>query len=353
MHRGHMSCITKAMHDNDHVYVIVCGYDNDPRAKECGINLNERTRIIQNFYYNEPRISVFSVNDTTLGIDQSQCEKNWEIWTNSVERIIKDKEHTDYDITYYISEKHYEEMLNQVGKKTYLMDRILGISGTEIRKNPHKYWKYIAKPFKKYFVKKFAVIGTASEGKTTLCRKISNYFDIPWVPELARDYIKENNIQSDEEFEYYDFSQFLYMQYNGIKNAIKKASEQSGIMISDTETLVTLMYAKAYSEMSQMSITKDDYKRLEKAAEEHYLNKTDIFDWDIIFLIMPNENTQFEDDGSRYMKQSSYDERIKNFNILHDLLLKYYPNTKIIYMDGSEYEANFECIKGHINKLGI
>jgi len=42
-------------------------------------------------------------------------------------------------------------------------------------------------------VKKVVVLGPESTGKTVLCRMLSEYFDVPWVPEYARDYVAKLN----------------------------------------------------------------------------------------------------------------------------------------------------------------
>ena len=56
------------------------------------------------------------------------------------------------------------------------VDKINPVSGTQIRKNPVKYWSKITAPFKPYLCKNILIIGTASEGKSTLVRDIANYF---------------------------------------------------------------------------------------------------------------------------------------------------------------------------------
>ncbi len=43
-------------------------------------------------------------------------------------------------------------------------------------------------------VKKIAVIGAESTGKTTLCQKLAQYFNTIWVPEYARTYFESKSI---------------------------------------------------------------------------------------------------------------------------------------------------------------
>ncbi|MFN7910520.1 MAG: AAA family ATPase [Bacteroidota bacterium] len=45
-------------------------------------------------------------------------------------------------------------------------------------------------------VKKIAVIGAESTGKTTLCQKLAQHFNTTWVPEYARTYFESKSINS-------------------------------------------------------------------------------------------------------------------------------------------------------------
>jgi nicotinamide riboside kinase len=74
--------------------------------------------------------------------------------------------------------------------------------------------------------------------------------------------------------------------------------------------------------------------------------------WDIIFFLEPG-NT-FVDDGTRYMEQSSLDERIKKADKLKALLKEYNLEDKVIYLKGflkKKFFNNFNIIKNYINNL--
>ena len=57
----------------------------------------------------------------------------------------------------------------------------------------------------------------------------------------------------------------------------------------------------------------------------------------------------FVDDGSRYMKQSTMDERTKNYNILVQLLKDFGWWDKVEIINGNFLE-NFETVKNYISK---
>ena len=75
------------------------------------------------------------------------------------------------------------------------------------------------------------------------------------------------------------------------------------------------------------------------------------FNWDHIFVVRPAAQN-FVDDGSRYMKQASMEERQKNMNRLEELICTFeYDQDKITYLTGGESEKNFEIVRDYIQNL--
>ena len=60
----------------------------------------------------------------------------------------------------------------------------------------------------------------------------------------------------------------------------------------------------------------------------------------------------FVDDGSRYMKQASMNERKENMARLEKLIRNFdYPSERITYLTGGEFEKNFEIVRDYIQSL--
>lgn len=181
--------------------------------------------------------------------------------------------------------------------------------------------------------------GTASEGKSTLTRDIANYFGLPYSTEYGRDYMEYYG-KNDTDLTVTDFQEFLIEQRRYTKQIIEQ-NNNSGIVIADTDNLVTLMYAKAYVEDDDIDLTSEDYKTLKQLAR----NIKRGIQWDKIYLLPP-KNT-FVDDGTRYMKQSTLTERNKNYQILVQLLKEFGWWNKVEILDG-DYLENFETVKTYI-----
>ena len=351
LHQGHLDLIMRAKKENDICFVVVCGYENEPRADEIGLTLNRRFSLIKQMFKDDEQIKVIMVNDTKLGIDESMSDSNWDIWLKYVENETLDNGRDSLGrTTWYVGEEIYVDALykrmnepyqyyNFINNVVYINRSDNNISATMIRQNPIKYWNKIAWPFRQYFSTNILITGTASEGKSTLTRDIANYFGLPYSTEYGRDYMEYYG-KNDTDLTVTDFQEFLIEQRRYTKQIIEQ-NNNSGIVIADTDNLVTLMYAKAYVEDDDIDLTSEDYKTLKQLAR----NIKRGIQWDKIYLLPP-KNT-FVDDGTRYMKQSTLTERNKNYQILVQLLKEFGWWNKVEILDG-DFLENFETVKTYI-----
>lgn len=345
MHRGHLDAIMRAKKENEKVYVIVCGYDNEERAGNINMTLKERTAIVRKIFRNDEIIKVLTINDTDLGIDESMSKENWIAWQNKVAELLYSTLKYSDEIMWYVAEPYYKEMLetyNILKAKVTLIDKVVPVSGTLIRENPLKYWKYIVREYRNNLCKNILITGTASEGKTTLVRDISTYFGIDHSEEFGRDDLLAK-CKTDTDLTADDFVDFLIGQSVDVCSRVR--NNDQGVFISDTDNLVTLMYASAYVDDPNIPITKDEYESKVLPTAKSLAGRVK---WDKIFLLPPKN--KFVDDGSRYMKQSTIDERIANFNRLVGLLKQFGLWDKVEILDG-DFKSNFEKVKNYINKL--
>ncbi|MBO6254323.1 MAG: AAA family ATPase, partial [Bacteroidaceae bacterium] len=248
-------------------------------------------------------------------------------------------------ITWYLAEPYYKEMLekyNILKADVTLIEKAVPVSGTLIRENPLKYWKYIVREYRNNLCKNILITGTASEGKTTLVRDISIYFGIDHSEEFGRDDLLAK-CKTDTDFTADDFVDFLIGQSVDVCSRVR--NNDQGVFISDTDNLVTLMYAQAYVEDPNVPITKEEYESKVLPTAKSLVGRVK---WDKIYLLPPKN--KFVDDGSRYMKQSTIDERIANFNRLVGLLKQFGLWDKVEILDG-DFKSNFEKVKDYINKL--
>ena len=310
LHKGHMELILRAKKENDKCYVIVCGYDGD--KGEPLLPLKKRIRYVKETFKNDSLVEVISVNDTELGIDQSMSDSNWEKWLNRVYREMTPKDAASNKV-WYVGEKSYVYSLIKFGEQPIYVDRQeLPISATMIRSNPLKYWNYISPIFRKVYSHNILITGTASEGKTNLTQDIAKLFGIPYSQEMGR-LRMENVTKQDDELDFGDFHYNLYEQNKANADNIDSLANQ-GIVISDTDNLVTLMYARMYADEPEFELSEDDYQALYAIAKQ----QAKYIKWHKIFVLAPKG--VFVNDGTRWMGHSDMESRNKLFNILIGLL---------------------------------
>lgn len=336
LHRGHLDIIMRAKKEHDKCLVVVCGYDNEPRTEEIGLTLDLKYNLIKRVFEKDEQIKVVKISDSELGLDQSMSPENWKIWSDKVMTFLSP---SDIPV-FYVAEEFYKHSLSNLGYSVVLMPRILGLSGTEIRKNPVKNWNYIEKHFRDTLTTNILITGTASEGKSTLARDISVYYSFPLVEEYGRLYM-ENFRLTDEDLDCETFKRFLDVQRENKRLCQGEAS----VVIHDTDNLVTMMYAEAYfQDPAIKNFNHRDFRDLCKYHNETGIDRN----WNKIYLLPPKNN--FVDDGTRYMKQATLEERNKNYDILCRLLKKNGLWDKVEILRGNYYE-NFDTIKRYINSL--
>ncbi len=306
LHQGHLDVIMRAKKENDGgCIVIVCGYDGD--KGEPLMPHEKRYRYVREFFADDELVAVYGINETEIGADN--YPNGWEKWLAEFENIyLEAVSHTNKRV-WYVGEQCYYNDLIGMQENAVLLDREENlISGTMIRKNPIKYWNQITFPFKRVFSTNILICGTASEGKSVLTTDLGKYFNSPYSTEYARDYMIESCL-AEWELRGTDFISFLDGQYQLNKKKIN-SMENNGIFFADSDSMVTKMYAKFFSEDPTCKITPEEYEKVKVLADEI----TSKCKWDKIYLLAPRG--EFVDDHERYMAHSGMDDRSKMFAIL-------------------------------------
>ena len=346
LHQGHLDVIMKAKKQNDICFVFVAGYDDD-RGGDL-LPLNQRYTIIKDFLSCE-NVIVEYINDTELGLDESMSDSNWTVWLDYLHQIIKKYRYDIYleQLNWYVSEAPYKTQIlrygNEHGIKTNcdLLDRTKNpISGTLCRTEPLKHWKYITAPFRSYYSHNILIAGTASEGKTTLTQDIGKYFNLPYSYEKGRDNCK---FKPDYDLNVKDFIYNIYEQHKYNEQLIS-SPQNPGVFVSDTDNLVTLMYAYFYSKRENFKLSEDDYNLLYNLARAY--EKTT--KWDKIFLLKP-ATKPIVDDGERYLGDSDYEIRCEFYEFLKNLYTDF--GYEYEELQGGDYYNNFERVKNYIKSL--
>lgn len=334
LHQGHIDLIQRAKRQCDRVCVIVSGYKGD-RGEEVGLPLQKRFRYIREGFSNDELTQIYKLDETEL----PRYPLGWEPWLKTaLETIQYDSEKEE--LIFFVGEKTYQEELEARGFEARLQERQFGISGTLIRENPSKYWKYIAQPFRRQFTKKVLIMGSASNGKTTLAKDLARFYDAPVSLEYAREYQIRNNVR-DDELTPKDYYYLLLGQYDQTSKLIDSSANR-GLVIADTNSLVTKGYYDYYM-----------------AVEGQETSMTDTFDnlfvsilakekWDLILFVQPIGS--YVNDGFRDMTMADDEIRNSFSNHLDQLRHQYLLDIPTAYL-GQDYLGNYEEAKRVIDTI--
>lgn len=344
LHQGHLDLIYRAKKENDAgVIVISCGFDGDkgeplmPHAK--------RYRYVREFFANDDKVAVYSINDTEIGANEYPY--GWECWLKEFWNIYsKAMEHGFHNTkrVWYVGDANYAEDLKKRNECAILLDRTENpICATMIRQNPIKHWDKITFPFRRVFSHNILITGTASEGKSTLVEDLGKYFNAPHSHEWPRDYMRDSCI-ADWELDGADFIAFLHGQYNHNKERINSEGNH-GVFFADTDSLVTKMYAEMYAEDSSCALTMEEYKEVAALADELAKKSR----WDKIFCLAP-QNT-FVDDHERFMNHADMDSRERLLSKLLSYFEQHNLMDKVVFLTGGDYYKNFRTIVDYVNSV--
>ena len=334
LHQGHIDLIQRAKRQCDRVCVIVSGYKGD-RGEEVGLPLQKRFRYIREGFSNDELTQIYKLDETDL----PRYPLGWEPWLKAALETIQYNEARE-ELIFFVGEKTYQEELEARGFQAHLQERQFGISGTLIRENPSKYWKYIAQPFRRQFTKKVLIMGSASNGKTTLAKDLARFYDAPVSLEYAREYQIKNNVR-DDELTPKDYYYLLLGQYDQTSKLIDSSANR-GLVIADTNSLVTKGYYDYYMEVegpeTSMTDTFDNLFVSILAKEK----------WDLILFVQPIGS--YVNDGFRDMTMADDEIRNSFSNHLDHLRHQYLADIPTAYL-GQDYLWNYEEAKRVIDTI--
>lgn len=345
LHKGHLDAIYQAKKEClGGVLVVVCGYDGDKGNP--AMPLETRYHLTRQFFLNDPLVAVYAISDDELGI--AGRTDQWDIWLDALHKVISvnamGKTVADGALTFYVGEPEYAKDVGSSGLRAKFLDRELNKArATVIRQDPLGHWNEIATTYRRLFSHNILITGTASEGKTTLTQDLGRYFNLPISREWARGYVEERTL-GDWQFDCADFLTFLTGQFNH-NRACVESPLNGGIFLSDTDVLVTKMYAKHYAASGNMGLTMDEYAKVIEPAADVFAQRER---WDKIFVLVPKG--EFVNDHVRYMRDSDMKSRTALIEILFEELAKAGHKSKIEILDGG-YLENFNKVKAYIKEI--
>ncbi len=230
-HLGHKYLIDFASGQVDEMSVLVCTLKRQPIPGHLRYDWMRRSfggvRVIHhtNELPDEPA-------------DAETPEQFWEMWRASI------LSHLGAPPDYVFASEPYGAKLAEVLGARYIPGdgprELVPISGTAIRSDPARHWDFLLPAARPYFVRRVAVIGPESSGKSTLTQYLAARYDTKYAAEYARAYLDATNLQITPEA--------ILAISRGHRASEDALAEQcrSGLLFCDTEALITAFWSRCF-----------------------------------------------------------------------------------------------------------
>ncbi len=323
LHTGHIHLIQSASGIVDELHIYVCHdkkaddklFESSNMLKQPTIE--DRLRWLQQTFKYQGSIKIHSFNEELF-----PSHNNWEEWSNRVTQAFE--EHNIKPSLIFTNNpkdtEEYEKRLNLQSRIIDSNQEFMQVSGSEIRQSPMKHWRYIPTEVKPFFVRKIAILGGESSGKSTLTNKLANVFNTSSAWEYGREYIFKELGGNEQALQYSDYPKIALGQANYIDYAVKRANK---ISFTDTDFVTTQAFCKKYEGKNHPFLT--------AMIKQYKFDK----------VILLKNNTKWVDDGLRTL--GSNNDR-KNFQ---NLLVRILEMHKIEYTEitASDYDERYQqCI---------
>jgi HTH-type transcriptional repressor of NAD biosynthesis genes len=322
-HLGHKHMIDTALDSLDRLIVLVSGREDDliplsVRYHDLCETYKDRLNIVIISHVDQsPQVTSVDENGTVLDTEFQNY------WVNTFKR---------FRPTHFVSSDWYgKTMAELLGIRWFPVDpkrETYKISGTEIRNNFAKHFDMLTDVVKPRYIKKIAIVGPESVGKSTMTKMLAGHFNGIALPEYGRIISEVKNNDLDLE----DFHHIIHAQRSMVRRAA--SSLRYPFVFTDTEAATTYLYSKIYLDEKLV-------ENLGNLYDDEYYKQ----DFDLYLLLAPT--VKWVDDGTRVMPNT--EERWKFFNDLKEYLdwHKY----EYVIIDEESYDDRWESAKSTIENV--
>lgn len=282
-HRGHQYLIDFGTHYADELVVMVCSIKREP------IPGNLRFQWVRDFFPNAHVVH----HAEEIPQEPAEHPDFWAIWRKAVH------DYAGEQIDYVFASEDYGWQLAEVLGAQYVpVDHarsLVPISATKIRDNVFQHWDFILPTARPYFLKRVAIVGPESAGKTTMARQLAEHYNTVCVEEYARGLLNFTNGWCEK----HHIPQIAKGHWASEEALAQQANR---ILFTDTDLLTTTVWSDMLFQGCPDWIH-------EMARSQHF-DLTLLLDCDL----------EWENDGQRYMPEQK--ERRHLFELLRERLAR-------------------------------
>lgn len=229
LHTGHLALINFAAKHCDELFILLCHTKKEPvkgAVREgwltAAVAKFPNCRVVS-LLYNEDDLPNTSVSSKEVSLQWSKAIKHI---LPGIDAVFSSEIYGDY-LASFLNIKHI----------VFDMERkAIPISASAILSNPLLHWNFIAETAKPYFVKKIILLGTESTGKSTMAKKLAEYFAADFVPEMAREILEKTEDCQPEHL--------VQIAELHALTILAKIKETKRLLFVDTDVNITKSYSR-------------------------------------------------------------------------------------------------------------
>lgn len=186
LHRGHQLLIDAALAECDDVTVVV--YDSRPPGVYPPMPLATRLGWVTQLY---PQLEQVVGLADPLEAPANEDPANAAVYASQLEFL------GPFD-RFYSSEPAYERFARLLGAEHVVLDQareLVPVSGTAVRADPYRHRALMSPLVYRSLVRRVALVGTESTGKSTLARALAERLATVWVHEYGRELWEAQGLQ--------------------------------------------------------------------------------------------------------------------------------------------------------------
>lgn len=315
-HRGHLYLIDTAIENCDKVHVIATHNDTQPIPGKL------RVDTLIEIYKNNPNVTIHSVDDSGLPQHDSECDSLDEFYSYWVPLVYNNVKELDVVFT---SEDYGSDFARYLKIEHVLVDKErikYPVSGTKIRTNPFDNWEFIPYEIKPFFLKRVAIMGPESAGKSTMAKKLAARFKTDFVLEYGRLVYESNGNKVTID----DFIPISKGRQD-LEDWIMKSELANKLIFCDTEDITTYLFSKMYC-------PDDSHK-----VEDWFINEMNRKNKYDLYLLLNPECRAVQDGTRNFLK-----ERWEHYEVIKKELIK--QGCNFVEIGGEEWDKRFDsCVE--------
>lgn len=256
LHRGHLHLIREALRRCDHLTIVLGPRFDEPIAAAIRLAWLRETA---------PEATVVQVRDT-LPSTPAHHPDFWRLWREALREVAPGTTHV------FTSEAYGDQLARELGAEHVCVDlhrSTVPVSATGLRQALWEGWDLLAPPAQRTLLRRVALVGGESTGKTTLAEELAAHYRTTWVPEYGREHMDGRSIAT------YGLADAISIAKQQLAREEAARSGARGVLISDTEAIVTA----AWTASCGLAVPREVWDAHDAAPHDLYLLMSPDLPW--------------------------------------------------------------------------